>query len=225
MYVHRGKISLFDCLDLGQCNHLLRCAKGSMNRLEYLNKGSHLCYETSVEYLNKKEDQTQPLTCAAMLTHLDITYITQFLTKTNKAPSIHDWNVGKHVLQYIRSMKSPGIICQQGQETGGVEQDHTPLCDFYKSKHVKDECGCKRSLEVRSWNQQAGHDHLTMWDNTNYEEVPNTYTLMLSWIQLLYQELCHLNAIVDWMGKYYYPVVLMFGEKSAPYIFNLFMEA
>jgi len=28
-----------------------------------------------------------------------------------------------------------------------------------------------------------------------------------------------------WMGKYYYPIVLMFGGKSAPYIFNLFAEA
>ena len=28
-----------------------------------------------------------------------------------------------------------------------------------------------------------------------------------------------------WMGKFYYPVVLMFGGKSAPYIFNLFAEA
>jgi len=28
-----------------------------------------------------------------------------------------------------------------------------------------------------------------------------------------------------WMGKFYYPVILMFGGKSAPYIFNLFMEA
>src|SRR5882672_11327023 len=27
------------------------------------------------------------------------------------------------------------------------------------------------------------------------------------------------------MGKYYYPVVLMFGGKSAPYIFNLFANA
>ena len=23
-----------------------------------------------------------------------------------------------------------------------------------------------------------------------------------------------------WMGKFYYPVILMFGGKSAPYIFN-----
>ena len=28
-----------------------------------------------------------------------------------------------------------------------------------------------------------------------------------------------------WMGKFYYPVILMFGGKLAPYIFNLFMEA
>src|SRR5882724_6736024 len=28
-----------------------------------------------------------------------------------------------------------------------------------------------------------------------------------------------------WMGKYYYPVVLMFRGKSVPYIFNPFMEA
>src|SRR5882672_357374 len=28
-----------------------------------------------------------------------------------------------------------------------------------------------------------------------------------------------------WMGKYYYPIVLMFGGKSAPYIFNMFVEA
>src|SRR5882724_11724011 len=28
-----------------------------------------------------------------------------------------------------------------------------------------------------------------------------------------------------WMGKFYYPIVLMFGGKSAPYIFNLFAEA
>ena len=28
-----------------------------------------------------------------------------------------------------------------------------------------------------------------------------------------------------WIGKYYYPVILMFGGKSAPYIFNLFVEA
>jgi len=28
-----------------------------------------------------------------------------------------------------------------------------------------------------------------------------------------------------WMGNFYYPVVLMFGGKSAPYIFNPFMEA
>jgi len=28
-----------------------------------------------------------------------------------------------------------------------------------------------------------------------------------------------------WMGKFYYPVVLMFGGKLAPYIFNLFSEA
>jgi len=28
-----------------------------------------------------------------------------------------------------------------------------------------------------------------------------------------------------WMGKFYYPIVLMFGGKSAPYIFNLFVEA
>ena len=27
-----------------------------------------------------------------------------------------------------------------------------------------------------------------------------------------------------WMGKLYYPVILMFGGKSAPYIFNLFAE-
>jgi len=27
------------------------------------------------------------------------------------------------------------------------------------------------------------------------------------------------------MGKFYYPIVLMFGGKSAPYIFNLFAEA
>jgi len=27
-----------------------------------------------------------------------------------------------------------------------------------------------------------------------------------------------------WLGKYYYPVVLMFGGKSTPYIFNLFAE-
>jgi len=29
----------------------------------------------------------------------------------------------------------------------------------------------------------------------------------------------------QWEGKYYYPLVLMFGGKSAPYIFNLFAEA
>ena len=28
-----------------------------------------------------------------------------------------------------------------------------------------------------------------------------------------------------WKGKYYYPVILMFGRKSAPYISNLFAEA
>jgi len=28
-----------------------------------------------------------------------------------------------------------------------------------------------------------------------------------------------------WLGKFYYPVVLMFGGKSAPYIFNLFLGA
>ena len=28
-----------------------------------------------------------------------------------------------------------------------------------------------------------------------------------------------------WRGKYYYPIVLMFGGKSAPYMFNLFVEA
>ena len=28
-----------------------------------------------------------------------------------------------------------------------------------------------------------------------------------------------------WMGKYHYPVVLMFWGKSEPYIFNLFTEA
>ena len=28
-----------------------------------------------------------------------------------------------------------------------------------------------------------------------------------------------------WLRKYYYPVVLMFSSKSAPYIFNLFVEA
>ena len=28
-----------------------------------------------------------------------------------------------------------------------------------------------------------------------------------------------------WLGKYYYSVMLMFGGKSAPYIFNLFTEA
>jgi len=28
-----------------------------------------------------------------------------------------------------------------------------------------------------------------------------------------------------WLGKFYYPVILMFGGKSAPSIFNLFMEA
>ena len=28
-----------------------------------------------------------------------------------------------------------------------------------------------------------------------------------------------------WQGEYYYPIVLMFGGKSTPYIFNLFAEA
>ena len=28
-----------------------------------------------------------------------------------------------------------------------------------------------------------------------------------------------------WLEEFYYPVVLMFGGKSAPYIFNLFAEA
>ena len=28
-----------------------------------------------------------------------------------------------------------------------------------------------------------------------------------------------------WLGKFYYPVMLMFSGKSAPYIFNLFAEA
>ena len=28
-----------------------------------------------------------------------------------------------------------------------------------------------------------------------------------------------------WEGKFYYPVVLMFSGKSAPYIFNMFAEA
>ena len=28
-----------------------------------------------------------------------------------------------------------------------------------------------------------------------------------------------------WIGKFYYPVVLMFRGNSAPYIFNLFSEA
>src|SRR5882672_2693445 len=27
-----------------------------------------------------------------------------------------------------------------------------------------------------------------------------------------------------WLGKFYYPVILMFGGKSAPYIFNLFAK-
>ena len=27
-----------------------------------------------------------------------------------------------------------------------------------------------------------------------------------------------------WMGKFYYPVILMFGGKSFPYIFNLFVK-
>ena len=30
---------------------------------------------------------------------------------------------------------------------------------------------------------------------------------------------------VNWMGKFYYPVILMFRGKSASYIFNLFSEA
>jgi len=29
----------------------------------------------------------------------------------------------------------------------------------------------------------------------------------------------------QWEGKFYYPAILMFGGKSAPYIFNLFAEA
>ena len=76
-----------------------------------IDKGSHLDKDT-VSYENDREYQalTGSLTYAATSTCPDISYITQFLSQSNKNPSQRDWNAGKRVLRYLKGTRDLGIV-------------------------------------------------------------------------------------------------------------------
>ena len=83
-----------------------------------VDKGLHLQKGEDTTYDNRKEFQalTRSLTYAAMSTHPDIAYITQFLSQSNKNPNQQDWKAGKRVLRYLKGTKDIGIVYRRDPE-------------------------------------------------------------------------------------------------------------
>jgi len=91
-----------------------------------VDKGSHLQEAESAIYENEKTYQALigSLTYAAMSTHPDIGYITQFLSQANKNPMQHDWNAAKRVLRYLKGTKNLGIVYRR--EPDATHNQHSP---------------------------------------------------------------------------------------------------
>ena len=72
-----------------------------------MDKGAHLKDEESAIFKCEKMFQalTGSLTYVAMSTCPDISYITQFLSQTNKGPKQCHWNATKRVLRYLNGKK------------------------------------------------------------------------------------------------------------------------
>src|SRR6266481_4940024 len=107
-------------------------------------KGSHLQDGDTAAYENEKQHQalTGSLTYAAMSTRLDIGYITQFLSQSNKGPSQRDWNAAKRVLHYLKGTQDLGIVYHREPSLDGEGHNHmTPwgYCDENYAEDTRDQ--------------------------------------------------------------------------------------
>ena len=91
-----------------------------------VDKGTHLQNRESMPLENEKKYQalTRSLTYATMSTRLDIGYITQFLSQSNKNPTQCDWDAVKQVLQYLKGSKQLGIVYRRMLELSEANHNH-----------------------------------------------------------------------------------------------------
>ena len=123
--------SILHKFDMTDCNPVLTP----------VDKGSHLQGEGSAVYEDEKCYQalTSSLSYAAMSTHLDIGYITQYLSQLNKGLTQCDWNMAKRVLPYLKGMKDLGIVYRRSPKPGGVSQaDHVTLWGYCDTNYAED---------------------------------------------------------------------------------------
>jgi len=103
-------------------------------------KGSHLHEGKNGTYDDEKQYQALmgSLTYAAMSTRPDIGYITQYLSQSNKAPSLQDWNAAKRVLRYLKGTRDLGIVYHRESSSSSRGHEHATPWGYCDANYAED---------------------------------------------------------------------------------------
>ena len=73
-----------------------------------------------------------------MSTQSDISYITQFLSQSNKGPLQCDWNTAKSVLCYLKGSQDIGIVYHRESSSKSRDHGHATPWGYCDSNYVED---------------------------------------------------------------------------------------